>query len=51
MTKEELINAANEPVTDEQLEDYRLWRVEMEKQFEATRRMHDSPSNWQATEQ
>ena len=48
MTKEELIRIAKGPVTEKQLEDYRIWRVKMEKEFAETQRMHNSHSNWQA---
>jgi hypothetical protein len=36
MTKDDLIEAANRPVTEEDLIEYRRWRREMEDEFERT---------------
>lgn len=39
MTKDELIEAANRPVTEKDLIEYRRWKREMEAGFERTRLM------------
>jgi len=47
MTKEELIEAANRPVTEKDLDEYKAWRKKCEKEFARVQKMHNSPSNWQ----
>ena len=47
MTPEDLLLVAKGPVTDKQLEDYRLWREKKEKEFAVIQRMHNGHSNWQ----
>jgi len=38
MTKDELIEAANKPVTEEDLIEYRRWKKKREEEFERTAR-------------
>jgi len=47
MTQEDVLLIAKGPITDEQMEDYRVWREEQEKEFADIQKMHNSCVNWQ----
>ena len=49
MTKEELIEAANRPVTEEDVIEYRRWKREQEEKFQRISRIQAVPQEFERT--
>lgn len=48
MTQEDLMLAVQSPMTEKQMEDYRIWREQQEKEFATIQKMYNSHIDWQA---